>query len=142
MLGSEVNYRRSVRGQSVAEIAMILPILLLMMMMMMMMMLGALDLGRTFYFASAVNNACRVGAQYAFDPKTSPAEVKQAVLDEASPYLALDPNRITFTPSTGWVAGNDLTIRVTYDFHFLIPLAKSLWGDPIVMRYTSVIRHE
>lgn len=126
---------RSVRGQSVAEIALLLPLLL-------MLVLGALDLGRAFYFAAAVANASRVGAQYALDPLTSPAEVKQAILDEASPYLALELNRITFTPSTGWVAGNDLEIKVTYDFHFLIPLAKSLWGDPIVMQYTSVIRHE
>lgn len=126
---------RSVRGQSVAEIALLLPLLL-------MLVLGALDLGRAFYFGAAVANASRVGAQYAFDPKTSSAEVKQAIVDEASPYLALDLNRITFTPSTGWVAGGELTVRVSYDFHFLIPLAKSMWGDPLVMQYTSVIRFE
>ena len=140
--------RRSIRGQSVAELALLLPLLL-------MLVLGALDLGRGFYYSSAVANACRVGAQYAFDPKTSLADVRQAIYNEAIPYLLLDPARIKFyidsanngtwvltTDNTSWAPGIPLKVEVTYDFHFLIPLAKAFWGDPITMQYISVVRFE
>jgi len=127
--------RRSVRGQSIAELALLLPLLT-------MILLGGVDLGRAYYFYSGVANATRVGAQYAIDPRTDPNEVKNAIIVEASPYVALTPDKITFTAPYGWVSGEDLTVQVQYDFHFLTPFAGNLWGDPIVMTYDATVRFE
>jgi hypothetical protein len=124
--------RRTLRGQSIVELALLLPVLL-------MLVLGAVDLGRAFYYASAVANACRVGAQYALDPAIPQAYIKQAIVDEAAPYLNLEPSRITFT-TAGWSAGNELAVHVSYDFRFLIPLAGRFWSNPLTMNYTSIVR--
>lgn len=136
-VGTKAKNQHSIHGQSMVEIALLLPVLL-------MLVLGALDLGRAFYYASAVANATRVGGQYALDPKTSQADIKQVIIAEAIPYLTLDPARITFTPanSGSWTPGVEYTVSVTYDFHFLIPLAKAFWGDPVTMRHISVLRFE
>ncbi|MCL5110500.1 MAG: pilus assembly protein [Chloroflexi bacterium] len=134
MVGDERPGRRALRGQSIVELALLLPVLL-------MLVLGALDLGRAFYYAAAVANATRVGAQYAIDPAIPQADIKQAIVNEASPYLTLDPSRITFT-TAGWADGNDLTVNVSYDFRFLIPLAGRFWSNPLTMHYTSIVRFD
>ncbi|MHB1417295.1 MAG: TadE/TadG family type IV pilus assembly protein [Chloroflexota bacterium] len=131
--------RRGSWGQSVVELALLLPIVT-------MLVLGTVDLGRAYYFYSAVANATRVGAQYALDPQigTAPGgqtEIKRAIIDEASPYVPLTEDRITFT-TANWASDYDLTVRVTYDFHFLTPGAASLWGDPLTMSYESTVRFE
>ncbi|MHB1135062.1 MAG: TadE/TadG family type IV pilus assembly protein [Chloroflexota bacterium] len=126
--------RRTQRGQSMVETALILPLLL-------MLVLGAVDLGRAFYYSAAVRNATRVGAQYAMDPATAQAEIKQSVLDEAAPYLTLSMDRITLA-TDAWAPGHELTVTASYDFHFLIPLAKAFWGDPIVLSHSTVVRFE
>ncbi len=57
--------RRLLRGQSLTEFALILPILALI-------MIGAADLGRAYYTKVTLANAARVAAEYAVDP-TRPA---------------------------------------------------------------------
>mgnify|MGYP005845916385 FL=1 len=127
------------RGQAIVELALLLPILVLL-------LLGALDLGRAYYFYTGVANATRVGAQYAIDPKmglteAGKAEIKNAVIAEASPYVALTEDRINLS-TAGWQQWNDLTVSVAFDFHFLTPLAARLWGDPITMVCQTTVRFE
>ena len=122
------------RGQTMVETALILPILL-------MLVLGAVDLGRVYYHASAVRNATRVGAQYAMDPLTSHTEIKEAVIAEASPYVIITMDRVVLT-TDAWAPGHNLTVTLTYDFHPITPFARVLWGDPIVLSHSTTIRFE
>ena len=48
------------KGQTVVEVAIVLPILLVI-------LLGIIDFGRVFYAAVTISNASRVGARYVFD---------------------------------------------------------------------------
>ncbi len=127
------------RGQALVELALLLPVLT-------MLLLGGLDLGRAYYFYSGVANASRVGAQYAMDPKmgtteAGQAQIKQAIIDEASPYVPLTADRITLATAY-WQQGYELTVTVSYDFRLLTPGAARIWGDPISMVAQSIIRFE
>lgn len=131
--------RRRSGGQALVELALLLPVLT-------MLLLGGLDLGRAYYFYSGVANASRVGAQYAMDPKMGiteegRAQIKQAIIDEASPYVPLTADRITLS-TTSWERGYELTVTVNYDFHFLTPGAARIWGDPVNIVVQTVVRFE
>lgn len=144
MGGASAPDRRRLRGQTVVELALLLPVLSLL-------FLGALDLGRVFYSYAAVANATRVGAQYLLDgarmdallddvtPTELMAEAENAIILEASPYVTLDPARINFTYSS-WTSNADITIETAYDFHFLTPGAAQLWGNPLTITYSSTVR--
>jgi len=70
--------RRAERGQSAVELALLLPVLAAM-------VFGIVDLGRAFYFNSALANAAREGARYC------------AIFDTIPPGQKLDANRTTAT---------------------------------------------
>ncbi len=131
--------RRRSRGQALVELALLLPVLT-------MLLLGGLDLGRAYYYYSGVANASRVGAQFAMDPKMGAteagrAQIKQAIIDEASPYVPLTADRITLATAS-WQQGYELIVTVNYDFHPLTPGAARIWGDPITMVAQTTIRFE
>ncbi|MHB1005495.1 MAG: TadE/TadG family type IV pilus assembly protein [Chloroflexota bacterium] len=130
------------RGQTVVELALLLPILSLLMM-------GALDLGRAYYYYAGVTNAARVGAQYAMlmDPAVAgssvgQAEIKQAVVAEASPYVTIGADRVTLTTPEGWVTGKDIKVTAVFDYRFITPGASRLWGEPLVITCQSTARFE
>ncbi len=125
--------RRRQRGQSLVEMALLLPVLCTI-------MLGALDLGRAYYSYAAVANAARVGAQYAAYATVWPldaAAVEAKVRDEASDVSVRD---VTLTPESGWAQGQDVTVAVVYDFHFLTPGASRIWGEPLTITYAATAR--
>lgn len=126
--------KASLRGQTIVELALLLPILT-------MLMLGALDLGRAFYFYCGVANAARVGAQYAMDPRVADSDVINAIIKEASPYIVLTADKITLTTEAK-VPGKDLQVKVVFDYQFLTPGAKNLFGNGITMTCVSTTRYE
>ncbi len=133
MVDGGIPKKRRQRGQSLVELALLLPVLCTI-------MLGALDLGRAYYSYSAVANAARVGAQYAAYATVWPLDataVEQKVRDEASD---ISVREVTLTPASGWAQGQDITVAVTYDFQFLTPGASRLWGDPLTITYASTAR--
>jgi Flp pilus assembly protein TadG len=52
-----LNQRKDDRGQSVLELALVLPVLLLL-------LIGTIEIGRFAYYSIVVSNAARAGAQY------------------------------------------------------------------------------
>ena len=108
-------FHGDVRGQSLVELALALPILLLI-------LLGLADLGRAFYYTSAIANAARVGAAYAaMNSSTATAATVAARVCNETGLAAYSPTptcpglrtTATFGP------GRDAVVEVTYDFEFI-----------------------
>jgi Flp pilus assembly protein TadG len=89
--------RRS-RGQSMAELALALPVLILL-------FLAAIDFGRAFYVWIAVNNAARAGAQYGSQTVITAADsagmTLAATTDGANiPGISATASQCTCVPGT------------------------------------------
>lgn len=120
-------------GQSIVELALISPILLLI-------LLGAVDLGRVYYTYVAIENAARVGAELAMDPRRNVTEVREAIKREAAPLLEINDSDIAFI-TLGWAPGNDLTVEVRTRFTALTPLINNVWGgEPLTITGRTTIR--
>jgi len=93
-------------GQSLVEVALALPLLLLI-------LLGVADLGRAFYYTTAVASAARQGAAYvAAAASTNPTTLK----DKACAATGFDPSGTcgtAVTPAECQIAGNLCATDVT-----------------------------
>src|SRR5918999_1774924 len=133
--------RRHPRGQSLVELALVLPVL-------MVMLVGTIDAGRLYFGWIAVTNAARVGASYAADnPQWNAAKqtAYEALIDADAAARNCDmptPPAPTFT--RGGVAitdpelGDYAVVELTCEFDPVTPLAANLFGGgPITLRATS-----
>ncbi|MCL5264017.1 MAG: pilus assembly protein [Chloroflexi bacterium] len=121
------------KGQSVVELAIMMPVLLLM-------LLGSLDLGRAFYSYLTITNAARVGAQFAMDSRRLQTEVMYIIESESKPFVTITDSDITFT-TTSWSPGYDLKIEVKTQFTAVTPLISNIWGGgPLTMRADTSTR--
>jgi len=125
---------RGRRGQSVVEMAMLMPLLLLL-------VVGVADLGRAFFSYIVITNASREGARYASHLPADQIGTRQAAVDEAanaglSPPLAVaDVTVICANPDRGL----PIAVQVTYEMPTIIG---SLIGRPsltLVSRTEMVI---
>lgn len=124
------------RGQAAVELALVLPILALL-------LITAVDLGRSFYYYTSLANAVRVGAAWATSyaagyTDTSPTvrqnQIKAIIVDSShlNPPLATSQVDVTGTTVN---AGDQADITATYTFQFITPLARSILGGDLQMRY-------
>jgi Flp pilus assembly protein TadG len=114
---------RSAEGQSLVELALVLPFLLLL-------LLGLADFGRAFFYTTVLSNAAREGAAYlsrnpsaAAVAETNASSVKTKVCNETGlfgfnaaatcPLTVNPPGASTFS---GYAAGQDAVVVVTYPF--------------------------
>ncbi|MHB1413914.1 MAG: TadE/TadG family type IV pilus assembly protein [Chloroflexota bacterium] len=142
MATSTRNNARRCRGQSLVELALLLPMLV-------MILLGALDLGRAFYSYAAVANATRTGAAYAINAtgltSYTVAErvdiVKDLIQREAASQVAIARTDITVTPNNSMTSGTSAVIEVKYTFRLLNPLAQAYWGNDVEITYSTTIRY-
>ena len=122
------------RGQSLVELALVLPVLLLL-------VLAAVDLGRIFFARIAVTNAAREGAYEASYRGTFVANsgcsatnsVMCAILNEAQSSLTIAPSDVSWSCSNaGGCApggyGDRVTITVTGHFELLTPILSAFFG--------------
>lgn len=164
------NRWRKRRGQSLVEMAMVLPLLTFL-------TFGLLDFGRAYYFQVSVTNAAREGARvailniytgpqsptcsspYATCPVQTDTAIVNAVNGELT-YSGIAPKSVTICPphdssmSTSgcpntndrvdlWLNGTDnyyVTVNVKYDFQLYTPLMQQLLGNPITMSVTVQMR--
>lgn len=75
------------RGQAVIELALVMPFLTLL-------VLGGLDVGRAYYYTTAVTGAAREAVRVGSDPTVTTSAIQQAAMD-AAPELNLGPSAIT-----------------------------------------------
>lgn len=121
-------------GQSLVEFALAMPLLLVI-------LLGVADLGRAFYYTSAIANAARAGAAYAAlnGPSTTAASVAAKACNETgfTSYSA-SPTCPGLDATTAFGAGQ-VTVTVTYDFNFFSAylLDRVFAVNPLVLRASA-----
>ena len=140
---------RSSRGQALVETAFVLPILALLMVM-------ALDFGRVFFGWIALQNAARIGADFAAQTSTAwdglPAE-EQLNRDRYVQLVEDDVNAINCTladggvipdptfedgldapsPDTAYDDGDYALVRLECSFGLITPLAETILGGPVAL---------
>jgi len=102
------------RGQSLVEMALVLPLLLLL-------VAGIIDFGRAYNNYIIITNAAREGARAASHFPNNPVLIEAAVRQEAADS-GLDPEAIiiTITPSGGVSPGDRIEVAAEYDFDTIL----------------------
>ena len=124
---SILSFRKSERGQELAEFAILLPVFFLL-------IFAALDLGRLFFASISIANAAREGARYGglhrdditFTVGTCdapPSNIIQATCQEGQNSL-INPANMSVNPACPDAGGcapyNRVVVTVTYDFDLLL----------------------
>jgi Flp pilus assembly protein TadG len=125
--------RKYERGQSLVELALVLPILIIL-------LFGILEFGRVFHSYLVITNAAREGARHGIICRDVTG-IKQKVLD-SSPGINLEPGDITVNPSTGLTTGVPLTVSVEYNLAILTPVLSEIIPNPVPISATSTMRVE
>lgn len=134
---------RNDRGQSLAELALILPILLAL-------VVGIFEFGRSWNAYQVLTNAAREGARLAVISTSDEAAVR-GVVSDALTRAALDPGSGTISvDGAGGGTGTPATVSIDYpyEFTFLGPVVAMLDGDDgplagsITLSTTVVMRNE
>lgn len=112
---------RDYKGQSLAELALVMPILLLV-------LLGAIDLGRVFYYQVAITDAAREGVRVGSLPARTDGEIRSAVRNEVSSTFSIPDGNIAIDPPAVRVSGQPVTVTVSYDFTALTPVIDRMMG--------------
>ena len=123
-----MSFRRAELGQSIVELALLLPILVFM-------LIGGADLARAFAMQLAVQNGARAGAEaYAINRTPSVAQATQTSVEEINrtPGLTASSANVTVSPNLradGTACSPPptvaqpcyVTVRVQYIFRTIIP---------------------
>jgi Flp pilus assembly protein TadG len=133
-------------GQSIVEVALVLPIALLL-------LAGAVDMGRLFYARVSIENGAREGAMFgatnprcdtdARDGCSDPDTAEWRVLSEASALGDLTTTFTCFNGSarrasvTGCVAGDAYVVTVADEFDFVTPILEPLFGPTITLEASA-----
>jgi Flp pilus assembly protein TadG len=107
------------RGQSLAELALVTPVILLL-------VLGAVDFGRAYFAHVSVTNAARNGADYAAQNDSAAADtagIREVVMWEMSELVNTSGTNPEVTVATGTDTqdGDYAEVTVTYEFSTLVP---------------------
>ncbi len=125
---------RDCRGQTIVELAVVLPVVLLM-------LFGMVEFGRAYHAYVTVQHATREGARLGITGASDEA-IRQRILDTSA---GLDPARfeISISPARAErVKGSSLTVAVRYLFPLWIPLITALVGDGIPLEAELIMRVE
>jgi Flp pilus assembly protein TadG len=135
--------RRPTRGQSLVELALLLPLLLLFLMMI-------LDLGRAVYYYSVIHNAAREGARYGivhYHNVTTSGALSASIITTAKELaIGIDPAELTITPDVPVFpieTGDILVVKAEYSFSAVTPLVNLfIDGGIIDLSSTSTMYFE
>ena len=136
--------RHGRKGQSLAEFALVLPVLLLI-------VLLGLDLGRAYFSWVTLNNAARVAANYAgLNPDASFAAastydglIRSDGSNATCPIAAGAPPQPAFadsaidTNATTKDLGDDVTVTVSCPFRLITPINGGVLGTPLTISASS-----
>ena len=136
---------RSDDGQSLAEFALVLPILLAL-------LVGIIEFANAWRTYQVITNVGREGARVAVLPTSTNAQV-QNVIESGLNQAGLDASGATISLALcngGGCTGNPDTVRIDYPFQFrfvgpIIALACDGCGGPagsVVLSTTSTMRNE
>lgn len=118
------------RGQSIVELAIVLPLLLLI-------LLGCLDLGRAFAVRMALANGAREGARYAAKfPTADPYEL-EAMARQDIAAQGLDDRNLDVTVILPNVIVGGSSVQVTAAYSLPMFTTYLFGGRPLVIRARS-----
>lgn len=120
----------SERGQSLVELAVMLPLLAVI-------VFGAVDVGRAFFAYGAIANAAREGALYASLFPADGAGVQAAVAAELGSSLA---GPIVATVSGSTASGGQVTVTVDHTFQAASTVVLGTRGVPLRARAVMVVQ--
>jgi Flp pilus assembly protein TadG len=129
-------HRVAHRGQSLVELAFILPMLL-------MLGIGIVDMGRAFYTSIAIQGAAEAGSLVAAEYNQSAAAVKAKIMASTNPdifpFVTIQDSEITLTMDTS-ATGKDTeySIVVTRNFQLLTPFIGSVVGSQALTLRSAV----
>lgn len=122
-------------GQSLAESALVLPVILLL-------LTAIIDFGLLFNNYLVVSNASREGARRASLGYTD-MQIKYAVrnaastLDETKLSIVIEPNN-----SAGRTSGDAVTVTVQYRYSMMTPIIAAVLPDPLDLKTSTTMRCE
>lgn len=132
MILFEEGVMRSEKGQSIVEVAVLFPVLMLLLM-------GVVDLGRAYYAMVALNDAAEEGAMYASIDPGNLTEIQNRAVHASSGLITFDVNRVSRAPSSGFTAGEPVTVTVTYDFDIYTPIMQTFFeGGSFTLRGEAI----
>jgi len=138
--------KRSTSGQSLAEFALVLPVLLLVFM-------GIFEFGRFYYTRLTLQHAVREATRYAItgqtqtDPETgepiSRANSIVSVILANTATLHVDLDGISIDPADGGGPEEIVRVRVDFGYDFEMPLVKDLLPESgVTLSYETAMRNE
>ncbi len=123
---------RKEKGQSLVEIALVLPILLFI-------LAGILDLGRLYYVYVAVSDAAAEGGTYAaiYPEESKRGEVVERAQTASGGLVQIDADMVEVDCPT-IAAGAPITVTVGYSFTVATPFINAMVTDGVlILRATA-----
>jgi Flp pilus assembly protein TadG len=107
------------RGQSLLELAILLPVLLII-------LLGILDVGRLYMTMVAIHDAAAEGASYAASYPSRTSQIQQRAAESSTALTTIDPAMVVITYGGSQSSGQPITVTVNYDYDLLTPLLSAI----------------
>ena len=103
------------RGASAVEFALVLPLVFLI-------VAVIIDMGRLMFYSAITTNVAREGARAAvvLDPGSATYSAAAVTTRAQAAAWGLNTARLTITPPTACDSDHNLTVKVVYDFDWLI----------------------
>lgn len=121
--------RKQEKGQSIVEIALLLPLLMLM-------LLGLLDFGRVYYVVVSLNDAAQEGAAYAAARPSDFAGISARAANATSGLVTIRQEDVMVSiDSPNPSPGDPVIVTVYYDFKFYTPIATLFFPEGTVELY-------
>ena len=124
---------RNKKGQSVVEMALLLPVLLLI-------LLGIIEFGRIYGAYMIISNAARDGARVGSVGGTY-SQIQTTDLNDSSALNPLDINVTTSTSGSGG-RGDSITVTVGYDIQIMAPFLGIVVDNPMHLEVDMTMRIE
>ena len=137
--------RRRYSGQSLVELALLLPLITLI-------LVGAVDLGRVFFYYARLTNAIKEGALYGTYAPTDSTNIVNSAYTEAQGYLGTTGtdfvinsasditcySKLTTTTiaCSSATTGDSIAVRGSYQFRPMTAQVVRIWGTTFTIRKT------
>jgi len=110
------------RGQSLVEVALVLPIII-------MIMLGLLDFGRAFYTLVALHDAADEGASYASIRPNDFAGIQQRAAEASTRLIPINQADVSVIHPPALAVGEPITVTIDFFFDIYTPFVQALLPD-------------
>lgn len=113
-----MHVRSNRRGQSIVEVALVLPVVV-------MLMLGLLDFGRAYYAIVALRDAADEGASYAAISPSDVMGIRRRAAEASRQLVPLAENDVAITYPPAIYVGAPITVTTVYTLELFTPFASS-----------------